>query len=97
MANQQRSIKQVSPNIINSLHVAALPFYSTKFIKEPIPNNPIRIQFPESLKTRSGNAANSIKVNDVGENKKPLIELGKPENKTQRLYVSPKERRDSLT
>ena len=97
MANQQRSIKQVSPNIINSLHVAALPFYLTKFIKEPIPDNPIRIQFPESLKTRFGNAANSIKVNDVGENKKPFIELGKPENKTRRLYVSPEERRDSLT
>ena len=63
----------------------------------PIPDNPIRIQFPESLKTRFGNAANSIKVNDVGENKKPLIELGKPENKTRRLSVSPEERGDSLT
>ena len=31
-------------------------------------------------------------MNDVGENKKPLIEPGKPENKTQR----PEERGDSL-
>jgi hypothetical protein len=45
--------------------------------------------------TQSG--VNSIKVNDVGENKEPLIELGKPENKTRMLYVSLEERRDSLT
>ncbi len=35
-------------------------------------------------------------MNDVGENKKPLIEPGKRENKTQRLYVSLEERGDSL-
>ena len=35
-------------------------------------------------------------MNDVGENKKPLIEPGKPKNKTQRLYVSLEERGDSL-
>ncbi|GMY12251.1 protein POLLENLESS 3-LIKE 2 [Fagus crenata] len=103
MANQQRSIKQVAPNqvapnIINSLNVAAPPFYSTKFIKEPIADDPVGIQFPESLKrTRSGNAANSIRVNEMGEIKKPLMEPGKPENKTRRLSVSPEERGDSLT
>ena len=35
-------------------------------------------------------------MNDVGENKKTLIEPGKQENKTQRLYVSLEERGDSL-
>ena len=93
MANQQRSIKQVAPN-----QVAPNIINSTKFIKEPIADNPVGIQFPESLKrTRSGNAANSIRVNEMGEIKKPLMEPGKPENKTRRLSVSPEERGDSLT
>ncbi|KAL4645498.1 hypothetical protein ACB092_02G238800 [Castanea dentata] len=93
---QQKSIKQVAPNF-NSLNVAAPPFYSTKF-KEPIPEGPVGNQFPEGLKrSRSGNAANLIRVNDIGEMKKPLMESRQPENKTRKLSVSPEEKGDKLT
>lgn len=80
---QQRLVKPVVP-FGNSWNVAAPPFYSSKFVKEPIGN-----QYNESLKrTRSGNATNSMRV-DIGEpQNKPVVvavvEPEKPETKTRR-------------
>ncbi|KAL5752464.1 hypothetical protein ACOSQ2_022971 [Xanthoceras sorbifolium] len=81
--HQQRIVKQLAPFGGNSWNIDAPPFYS-KFVKEPIGN-----QFQERLKrTRSGNATNSMRVNDIGEynTTKPLVvvEPEKPENKTRR-------------
>ncbi|KAK4774063.1 hypothetical protein SAY87_029082 [Trapa incisa] len=66
----------------NSLNVDALPFYSAKSVKDP----------NESLKrTRSGNAANSIRLDTAGEFSKPLIETDKFENnKVRRVSISPR-------
>ncbi|XP_018809026.1 protein POLLENLESS 3-LIKE 2-like [Juglans regia] len=90
MANQI-NIKQIAPNA-NFLNVAAPPFFSSKYMKEPIQKDPVENQFPDSLKrTRSGNAASSIRVNDIVETGKPLLESGKSENKTRRLSVSSEE------
>ncbi|KAK3224350.1 hypothetical protein Dsin_011375 [Dipteronia sinensis] len=83
---QQRIVKQLAP-FGNSWNIDARPFYSSKFVKDPIGN-----QLHERLKrTRSGNDANSMRVNDIGEFNKPLVvEPEKPENKTRRkLSLSP--------
>ncbi|XP_027347849.1 protein POLLENLESS 3-LIKE 2 [Abrus precatorius] len=81
---QHKGSKQVAM-LGNSLNVAAPPFYASKssMLREPMEN-----QFSETLKrTRSGNAAGSMRVNnDVGEIHKLHAELGVPENnKTRRL------------
>ncbi|XP_038881447.1 protein POLLENLESS 3-LIKE 2 [Benincasa hispida] len=83
---QQKFIKQVQVPLGNSLNVAAQPFFSSKFVNEPITKGPLGNQFPEGLKrTRSGNAANSMRVNDLVETKRPfLVELGRPETKTRK-------------
>ncbi|KAJ0096728.1 hypothetical protein Patl1_29109 [Pistacia atlantica] len=93
---QQRSIKQLPP-YGNPWNIDAPPFYSSKFLKEPMVKEPIGNQFHEKLKrTRSGNAANSMRVNDTGEYTKPFaIEPEKPENKTRRL--STEEAENKLT
>ncbi|XP_018829559.1 protein POLLENLESS 3-LIKE 2 [Juglans regia] len=83
---QQRSAKQVAPPNANFLNVAAPPFFSSKIIKEPTLKDLVENQFPESLKrTRSGNDAKSIRINDMGMTMKPSVESGKQENKTPRL------------
>ena len=89
---QQKPMKQVLSNysLINSLNVAAQPFYSSKFAL-PVAQAPPPI--PESLKrTRSGNAATSMKLNNNSNNNlageiatKAALDLGIPENKTRRL------------
>ncbi|XP_044487132.1 protein POLLENLESS 3-LIKE 2-like [Mangifera indica] len=83
---QQRSIKQLPP-YGNPWNIDAQPFYSSRFLKEPMVKEPIGNQFQENLKrTRSGNAANSMRVNDIGEYTKSFaVEPEKPENKTRRL------------
>ncbi|KAJ0039845.1 hypothetical protein Pint_28478 [Pistacia integerrima] len=93
---QQRSIKQLPP-CGNPWNIDAPPFYSSKFLKEPMVKEPMGNQFHEKLKrTRSGNAANSMRVNDIGEYTKPFaIEPEKPENKTRRL--STEEAENKLT
>ncbi|KAG6594764.1 Protein POLLENLESS 3-LIKE 2, partial [Cucurbita argyrosperma subsp. sororia] len=75
--SQQKFIKQVQIPLGNSLNIAAQPFFSSKFVSEPsitkvppIGNN----QFPEGLKrTRSGNAASSMRVSDIVEIKRPFV------------------------
>lgn len=95
--SQQRSIEQVASNA-NLLNIAAPPFFSTKFMKEAIVKDPVENQFPESLKrTRSGNAANSISVNYIGETKKGLVESGRPENKARRMALASEETGDKFT
>ncbi|XP_054823918.1 protein POLLENLESS 3-LIKE 2 [Prosopis cineraria] len=92
------SKQQVIPPLGNSLNVAAPPFYASKsFNKEPMllreptgnhpPPPPHHHQFAETLKrTRSGNAAGTMRVNEVGEiNNTIQRESGVPENKTRRL------------
>lgn len=81
---QQKFIKQVP--LGNSLNVAAQPFFSSKFVSEPVSKVPLGNQFPEGLKrTRSGNVANSMRVSDILEIKRPfLVEVGRPETKTRR-------------
>ncbi|KAM1062583.1 hypothetical protein EV2_027646 [Malus domestica] len=75
---QTKSINQVPQP--NSLNVAAKPYFS-KFIPAP----PTASQFAETLKrTRSGNAANSMRVTEAIEITKPAVDLGVPENKTRR-------------
>ncbi|KAE8707136.1 Protein POLLENLESS 3-LIKE 2 [Hibiscus syriacus] len=71
---QQKNAKTVAFNI------DAPPFYSAKCVKEPVVGN----QLHETLKrTRSGNSANSMRVNEmVGEH------YNKPEIKTRRLSPS---------
>ncbi|KAJ7953149.1 protein POLLENLESS 3-LIKE 2-like [Quillaja saponaria] len=98
MVPQQKGGQHVSPNW-NLLNVSAPPFYSSKFIKEPTMRDPIGNQLPDGLKrTRSGNAASSMRVNDMKEiTIKPLIESGVPKNKTKRLPpLSPEETGDKL-
>ncbi|CAK9156985.1 unnamed protein product [Ilex paraguariensis] len=64
----------------NSLNIDAPPFYSSKSVSD---------QFPESLKrTRSGNAANLIRPNEMGELRKPFME---PENKARKQSISPEQ------
>ncbi|KAK9284427.1 hypothetical protein L1049_023600 [Liquidambar formosana] len=83
---QQTSFKPVV-TYANFLNIDAPPFYSSKFSKDPMDN-----QFHERLKrTRSGNAANSMRVNEMGEFRKPITE---PENKLRRRSVSPEEAGD---
>lgn len=66
----------------NSLNGNAPPFFSSKFSVDPIGN-----QCHETLKrTRSMNASNSIRVDDLGELRKPIME---PENKMRRRSLSP--------
>lgn len=91
---QQRSVKQLVP-FGNSWNIDAPPYYSSKFVKEPIGNH----QFHESLKrTRSGNATNSMRVSEKGEYAKPFaVEPEKPENKTRRLSQSSDEAEDKLS
>ncbi|KAH0971084.1 hypothetical protein GBA52_023240 [Prunus armeniaca] len=93
---QHKSIKQVPqapPPFGNSLNVAAQPYYA-KFMPAPTNN-----QIAETLKrTRSGNAANSMRVTDTAEITKPTVELGVPENKTRRrLSLTSEETGDELT
>ncbi|KAK8673295.1 hypothetical protein V6N13_111641 [Hibiscus sabdariffa] len=87
---QQKSAKMVAFNI------DAPPFYSSKFVKEPVAGN----QLHETLKrTRSGNSANSMRVNEmVGENYTKLFsaEMQKPEIKTRRLSPSSEEKGNKL-
>ena len=87
---QQKTTKQqVTLNVLNSLNVAAQPFYLAKFIREPVVQPPISNQFPESLKrTRSENAASLMRINTMAEVAKPVAASGlvvPPENKTRRL------------
>ncbi|XP_062102679.1 protein POLLENLESS 3-LIKE 2 [Humulus lupulus] len=90
---QHQQQQQLTPSILNSLNIAAQPFYSAKFTRDPL-QPPISTQFPETLKrTRSGNAASSMGVTKASsENTKPvaaavssgLVDI--PENnKTRRL------------
>lgn len=82
---QQQKSKQAASTLGNSLNVTAPPFYTSKpLVREPPNEN----HFAETLKrTRSGNAAGSMRVNDVGDFNKVNMELGVPlpENKTRRL------------
>lgn len=95
---QQKFIKQVQVPLGNSLNVAAQPFFSSKFVSEPIAKVPLGNQFPEGLKrTRSGNATNSMRVNDMVEIKRPFVaESGKPETKIRRPSPTSEET-DKLT
>ena len=82
----QKGSKQVANMLGNSLNVAAPPFYGSKSFKEPMQREPIENPLSETLKrTRSGNAAGSMRVNDVGEFNKLHMEVPVPENKTRRL------------
>ncbi|CAL5366171.1 unnamed protein product [Camellia sinensis] len=81
----QKSVKQLFPPQGNTLNIDAPPFYVSKFMKDHTVEN----QFHERLKrTRSGNAANSIRGNEIGEFWKPFMEE-EPENKTRRRSISP--------
>lgn len=88
----QKSVKslvfpQGNNNYYNSLNIDAPPFYSSKFVKDPVES-----QFHETLKrTRSGNAANSMRTKEMGELWKPFVEG--PENKTRRKSISPEEKK----
>ncbi|XP_028774518.1 protein POLLENLESS 3-LIKE 2-like [Neltuma alba] len=101
MPPQQKGVisskQHVGPPLGNSLNVAAPPFYASKsFSKEPMllreptgnhHHHHHNHQFAETLKrTRSGNAAGSMRVNEAGEiNNTMQRESGVPENKTRRL------------
>ena len=95
--SQQKFIKQVQIPLGNSLNIAAQPFFSSKFVSEPsitkvppIGNN----QFPEGLKrTRSGNAASSMRVSDIVEIKRPFV----AETKTRSSSPPTSEETDKLT
>ncbi|KAL6959914.1 hypothetical protein U1Q18_040064 [Sarracenia purpurea var. burkii] len=82
--------ENINSNIVaqKCLNIDARPFYSSKLSKDPIGNYP----FHERLKrTRSGNAANSIRANEMGEFwKPPLVE--EPDNKTRRRSISPEKK-----
>ncbi|XP_021300673.1 protein POLLENLESS 3-LIKE 2 [Herrania umbratica] len=104
MANQMAIPQQTSSKLVafpfgNSLNIDAPPFYSSKFVKEPIAKDPFGNQLHETLKrTRSGNSANSMRVNEMGDYTKPFsAELEKPEIKTRRLSPSSGEKGDKLT
>ncbi|XP_057468783.1 protein POLLENLESS 3-LIKE 2-like [Actinidia eriantha] len=65
----------------NSLNIDAPPFYLSKFVTNSEGNQFLK-------RTRSGNAATSIRGSEMGEFwKNPLVE--EPENKTRRRSVSP--------
>ncbi|OAY60886.1 protein POLLENLESS 3-LIKE 2 [Manihot esculenta] len=88
---QQKSIKQ-SALFGNSLNVDAPPFYSLKTVKEPTGN-----QFHETLKrTRSGNATNSKRGNEMGVVNMSSVEPDKPETKSRRLSDETEERLSEL-
>ncbi|KAL5557530.1 hypothetical protein UlMin_039766 [Ulmus minor] len=94
---QHTSMKQISTCLVNSLNVAAQPFYSTKFLREPL----AQAACPERLKrTRSGNAASSMNLGS-GENTKPTVEptveLGIPENKSRRLSAESQDTANKVT
>uniref|UniRef100_A0A9I9CSV4 Protein POLLENLESS 3-LIKE 2 n=1 Tax=Cucumis melo TaxID=3656 RepID=A0A9I9CSV4_CUCME len=90
---QQKFIKQVQVPLGNSLNVAAQPFFLSKFVSEPTSKVPLGNQFPEGLKrTRSGNAANSMRANDLVEITRPfLAEFGKTETKTRKPFSTSEE------
>ncbi|KAE8010641.1 hypothetical protein FH972_006996 [Carpinus fangiana] len=92
IADQLRSVKQVAQTA-NCLNIAAAPFFSSRFMKEPqIMKDRAQNQIPESHKrTRSGNPADSIRMNNMEEITKLLAESEKSENKSRRLSVSPEE------
>jgi tetratricopeptide (TPR) repeat protein len=93
IADQLRTVKQAAHTAANCLNIAAAPFFSSRFMKEqPIMKDRVQNQFPESHKrTRSGNPADSIRMNRMGEITKLLAESEKSENKSRRLSVSPEE------
>ncbi|KAB2618188.1 hypothetical protein D8674_014057 [Pyrus ussuriensis x Pyrus communis] len=75
---QHKTINQVPQP--NSLNVAAKPYFS-----KAISAAPTATQFAETLKrTRSGNAATSMRVTEAIEIPKPVVDLVVPENKTRR-------------
>ncbi|GLU19746.1 hypothetical protein SLE2022_359750 [Rubroshorea leprosula] len=83
MVPQRKILKQFTP-FGNSLNIDAPPFYSSKF--------------HDTLKrSRSGNAASSMRVTEMGDYSKPFpAELEKPEIKTRRLSQSPEDTGDKL-
>ncbi|KAF3440318.1 hypothetical protein FNV43_RR18602 [Rhamnella rubrinervis] len=96
LLTQQKSMKQIPPPA-NSLNIAAQPFYSSKYAKEPVAQAPTaRNQFPETLKrTRSGNAASSTMSlsSNVREMAKPVVEPSRiPESKARKLCFTSEER-----
>ncbi|PON89360.1 N-terminal acetyltransferase A, auxiliary subunit [Trema orientale] len=100
---QQRITKQqLTPNVfLNSLNVAAQPFYSAKFTREPVVQPPISNPIPETLKrTRSGNAASSMRIDAAAEitKRQPVAASGLvlPETKTRRLSNETAEKTDLL-
>ncbi|XWS45565.1 hypothetical protein CRYUN_Cryun15aG0147500 [Craigia yunnanensis] len=95
---QQTSAKPAAFPFGNSLNIDAPPFYSSKLVKEPAVKDPVENQLQETLKrTRSGNSANSMRVNEMGDYTKPFsAELEKPEIKTRRLSASSEEKGDKL-
>lgn len=91
IADQLRTVKQAA-HTANCLNIAAAPFFSSRFMNEPIMKDRVQNQCPESHKrTRSGNPADSIRMNNMGETTKLLAESEKSENKSRRLSVSPEE------
>lgn len=84
--SQFKGNKQVFvPIVNNSLNVAAAPFYAAKSVKESV---------SDTLKrTRSGNAAGSMRMNDVNNNNNK-VEVGVvvPGNKTRRLSLEENEK-----
>ncbi|XWS29183.1 hypothetical protein CRYUN_Cryun24cG0006700 [Craigia yunnanensis] len=95
---KQTSAKPVAFPFGNSLNIDAPPFYSSKLVKEPVVIDPVGNQLHETLKrTRSGNSANFMGVNEMGDYTKPFsAELEKPEIKTRRLSPSSEEKGDKL-
>ncbi|KAM6540527.1 hypothetical protein CsatB_004974 [Cannabis sativa] len=91
---KQQQQQQLHPSILNSLNIAAQPYYSTKFTREPLCSSTSH-QFPETLKrTRSGNAAtNSMGIittttTTTCENTKPVSVAAvvlSENNKTRKL------------
>ncbi|XP_022775435.1 protein POLLENLESS 3-LIKE 2-like isoform X2 [Durio zibethinus] len=82
----------------NSLNIDAPPFYSSKFVKDPVVKDPAGNQLHETLKrTRSGNSANSMRVNEMEDYTRPFsAEPEKPEIKARRLSPSSEEKGDKL-
>lgn len=97
LLTQQKSMQQIPPPA-NSLNIAAQPFYSSKYVKEPVVLAPPTSgnQFPETLKrTRSGNAASSTMrlSSNVREMAKPVVESSRiPESKARKLCFTSEER-----
>ncbi|KAF2306257.1 hypothetical protein GH714_016053 [Hevea brasiliensis] len=91
LLSQQKSIKEFAL-FGNSLNVDAPPFYARKMVEEPTGN-----QFHETLKrTRSGNAANSNRGNEMGVFNVPSVEPDNPETKSRRLSDETEERLSEL-